>query len=208
MTFTSRGPDAGRRVKILAFGGTFSAIRLLMKPTLLRGFCSCRLQRRDDFRERPSAALGRPALGAAATSAPMSASWPGARRRKKGDGSHAPVDSGRIYTLPELIDLAQRNNPENARGLGARARLAAAGVGLSESLYYPYLAASAGAGYERAFIPFPTLAVDLRPVAQQLAAKPAGQPAFPGDAKAAVAERVDRWRWLVWSRTPSPRAWP
>jgi len=73
--------------------------------------------------------------------------------------------------LPELIDLAQRNNPET-RVAWERARMAAAGVGLSESLYYPYLVASAGAGYERAFIPFPTLAVDLRPVAPTLAANP------------------------------------
>src|SRR5262249_44411911 len=37
------------------------------------------------------------------------------------------------------------------------ARQAAAAVGLSESAYYPYLAASAFAGYEKTFIPFPTL---------------------------------------------------
>src|SRR5580698_7193092 len=52
--------------------------------------------------------------------------------------------------------------------------MAAAGVGLSESAYYPYLAASAGAGYDRAFIPFPTLVADLRPLAQQLASNPQG----------------------------------
>ena len=45
---------------------------------------------------------------------------------------------------------------------------AAAAVGLSESAYYPYLMASAGAGYERAFIPFQTLAVDQRQIAQQI----------------------------------------
>ena len=32
--------------------------------------------------------------------------------RDKGDGSHTPIDPGRTYTLPALIDLAQRNNPE------------------------------------------------------------------------------------------------
>ncbi len=74
-------------------------------------------------------------------------------------------------SLPELIDLAQRNNPET-RVAWERARQAAAAVGLSESFYFPYLIASAGAGYERAFIPFPTLAVDLRPLAQQLASNP------------------------------------
>jgi outer membrane protein TolC len=46
-----------------------------------------------------------------------------------------------------------------------RARQAAAAVGLSESTYYPYLAASAAAGYDRAFIPFPTLAVNAKKLA-------------------------------------------
>ena len=31
---------------------------------------------------------------------------------------------------------------------------------MSESAYYPFLVASAAAGYDRAFIPFPTLAVN------------------------------------------------
>src|SRR6267154_189211 len=86
-------------------------------------------------------------------------------------GSRASINPRKIYGLAELIDIAQRNNPET-RVAWERARLAAAGVGLSESLYYPYLAASAGAGYERAFIPFPTLTVDLRPLARQLASNP------------------------------------
>src|SRR4029077_10844242 len=45
-----------------------------------------------------------------------------------------------------------------------RARQAAAAVGLSESAYYPYLVASASAGYDRAFIPFPTLAANPKQV--------------------------------------------
>src|SRR5207249_7270857 len=36
---------------------------------------------------------------------------------------------------------------------------AAAAVGLTESAYYPYLVAAAAGGYDRAFIPFPTLRV-------------------------------------------------
>src|SRR5260221_4601929 len=91
--------------------------------------------------------------------------------REKGDHAHTPVDPRRVYALPELIDLAQRNNPET-RVAWERARQAAAAAGLSESLYFPYLVASAGAGYERAFIPFPTLKADLRPVARQLASNP------------------------------------
>ena len=69
------------------------------------------------------------------------------------------IDPRKTYNLAELIDIAQRSNPET-RVAWERARQAAAAVGLSESAYYPYLAASAAAGYDRAFIPFPTLAVN------------------------------------------------
>jgi len=69
------------------------------------------------------------------------------------------INPRKIYGLAELIDIAERNNPET-RVAWERARGAAAAVGLSESAYYPFLVASAAAGYDRAFIPFPTLAVD------------------------------------------------
>src|SRR6266481_312422 len=62
----------------------------------------------------------------------------------------------KIYELPELIDIAERSNP-TTRIAWERARQAASAVGLSQSAYFPYLVASAGAGYERAFLPFPTL---------------------------------------------------
>src|SRR5262249_8099903 len=103
--------------------------------------------------------------------------------REKGDG-RMQVDPRRVYSLPELIDLAQRNNPET-RTAWERARLAAAGVGLSESLYFPYLVASAGAGYERAFIPFPTLRVDQRQIVQQIEQ---GLPAFAANPQAALKQ--------------------
>jgi outer membrane protein TolC len=102
--------------------------------------------------------------------------------REKGDRAHTPVDPRRVYALPELIDLAQRNNPET-RVAWERARQAAAAVGLSESLYFPYLIASAGAGYERAFIPFPTLRVDQRQIVQQIEQ---GLPAFAANPQAAL----------------------
>jgi outer membrane protein TolC len=73
-------------------------------------------------------------------------------------GSRVSINPRKTYNLAELIDIAERNNPET-RVAWERARQAAAAVGLSESAYYPYLAASAAAGYDRAFIPFPTLAV-------------------------------------------------
>jgi len=71
-------------------------------------------------------------------------------------GAEVEVEANRVYDLPELIDLAERANPQT-RIAWERAHQAAAAVGLSKSAYYPYLVASAGAGYERAFLPFPTL---------------------------------------------------
>ena len=68
----------------------------------------------------------------------------------------AEIDPDKVYDLPELIDIAESTNPET-RVAWERARQAAAAVGLSKSAYFPYLAASAGALYEKAFIPFPTL---------------------------------------------------
>jgi len=70
--------------------------------------------------------------------------------------SRVSINPRKIYGLAELIDIAERNNPDT-RVAWERAREAAAAVGLSESAYYPFLVASAAAGYDRAFIPFPTL---------------------------------------------------
>src|SRR5438874_7610237 len=70
--------------------------------------------------------------------------------------SHVSINPRKIYGLADLIDIAERNNPDT-RVAWERARQAAAAVGLSESAYYPFLVASAAAGYDRAFIPFPTL---------------------------------------------------
>ena len=82
------------------------------------------------------------------------------QRFKNGEGSsRVSIDPRKVYNLAELIDIAERNNPET-RVAWERARHAAAAVGLSESAYYPFLVASAAAGYDRAFIPFPSLAVD------------------------------------------------
>src|SRR5438270_4551924 len=73
--------------------------------------------------------------------------------------SHVSINPRKIYGLAELIDIAERNNPDT-RVAWERARQAAAAVGLSESAYYPFLVASDAAGYDRAFIPFPTLRVN------------------------------------------------
>ena len=72
------------------------------------------------------------------------------------------IDPRRTYNLAELIDIAQRSNPET-RVAWERARMAAAAVGLTESAYYPYIVAAAAGGYDRAFIPFPQLRAKLQP---------------------------------------------
>src|SRR5260370_12730216 len=73
--------------------------------------------------------------------------------------SRVSINPRKICGLAELIDIAERNNPDT-RVAWERARQAAAAVGWSESAYYPFLVAAAAAGYDRAFIPFPTLALN------------------------------------------------
>src|SRR3954462_8012974 len=72
------------------------------------------------------------------------------------------IDPRKTYNLAELIDIAQRSNPET-RVAWERARMAAAAVGLTESAYYPYIVGAAAGGYDRAFIPFPMLRTTQRP---------------------------------------------
>lgn len=64
------------------------------------------------------------------------------------------VDPEKTYELPELIDIAQRTNPET-RVAWERARQAAIAVGLAEGTYYPLLAATATGGAAHLAMPFP-----------------------------------------------------
>src|SRR5438105_15665109 len=82
----------------------------------------------------------------------------GQRCHEAETGSRVSINPRKTYNLAELIDIAQRSNPET-RVAWERARQAAAAVGLTESAYYPYLVAAAAGGYDRAFIPFPTFGV-------------------------------------------------
>src|SRR5262245_29630588 len=72
------------------------------------------------------------------------------------------IDPRKTYNLAELIDIAQRSNPET-RVAWERARQAAAAVGLTASAYYPYVVAAAAGGCARAFSPSPTLSVKQEP---------------------------------------------
>ena len=64
------------------------------------------------------------------------------------------IDPNKRYELPELIDLAQRVNPET-RVAWEAARRSALAVGLVESEYFPVLAISALGGYKSVGVPIP-----------------------------------------------------
>ena len=71
----------------------------------------------------------------------------------------SPIDPQKRYELVELIDLAQRLNPET-RIAWETARQAAIGVGLAESRYFPVLALAATGGYQTEPLPAP---IDVAP---------------------------------------------
>ena len=68
------------------------------------------------------------------------------------------IDAQQTYALSELIDIAQRTNPET-RVAWERARQAAIAAGLAEGTYYPMLAAEATGAVEHVPLPIPTTVV-------------------------------------------------
>lgn len=72
-----------------------------------------------------------------------------------GPMSTVPIDATRRYDLAELIDLAQRNNPET-RDAWEKARQAALSVGLSETSFVPQIAAEIIGGYQHTPLPITT----------------------------------------------------
>ena len=69
--------------------------------------------------------------------------------------SPADIDPNHVYSLVELIDIAQRRNPAT-RVAWEQARQAAINVGIARAAYLPALTASALAGYEHLAFPFPS----------------------------------------------------
>jgi len=69
-------------------------------------------------------------------------------------GERVPIDPQKRYDLVELIDLAQRTNPET-RVAWEGARQAAIGIGLVESEYFPMLTLAAIGGYRSVAFPAP-----------------------------------------------------
>jgi outer membrane protein len=66
----------------------------------------------------------------------------------------SPIDPGKRYDLVELIDVAQRINPET-RVAWERSRQAAIAMGLVESEYFPTLSLAAVGGYKSVGSPAP-----------------------------------------------------
>jgi outer membrane protein len=66
----------------------------------------------------------------------------------------AAVDPNHSYTLAELIDLAEHNNPRT-RVVWERAKQRAAQLGIAKSAYFPILAGYAAFADERIINPFP-----------------------------------------------------
>jgi outer membrane protein len=64
------------------------------------------------------------------------------------------IDAQKTYELTELIDIAQRTNPET-RVAWEHARQAAIAAGLAEGTYYPHLAATATAAIASVPLPIP-----------------------------------------------------
>jgi len=64
------------------------------------------------------------------------------------------IDLNRSYRLPELIDIAQRNNPAT-RGAWQRAREAALAVGMVEATFLPLITANVIAGRQTTSTPLP-----------------------------------------------------
>jgi len=70
------------------------------------------------------------------------------------EGRPSGIDPQKDYELAELIDLAERANPET-KVAWARAKEAASAVGLAQSEYYPLLALKASADWARLPVPIP-----------------------------------------------------
>jgi outer membrane protein len=66
----------------------------------------------------------------------------------------ASIDANHTYTLAELIDIAEHNNPRT-RIVWERAKQRAAQLGIAKSAYYPILAGIAAFADQRVIEPFP-----------------------------------------------------
>lgn len=84
----------------------------------------------------------------------------------------ATLIPGHRYTLAELIDIAEHNNPQT-RIVWERAKQKAEELGVAKSAYYPILAGEAAVAGERVISPFPK---PLAPLGYVLVRAPLVQP--------------------------------
>jgi outer membrane protein TolC len=70
------------------------------------------------------------------------------------------IEAQHVYSLPELIDIAESANPDT-RIAWEQARQAALAVGLARAEYLPTIAALALAGYRHTFFPVPSLSKSI-----------------------------------------------
>jgi outer membrane protein TolC len=68
----------------------------------------------------------------------------------------AAIEPDHLYTLPELIDVAESANPDTRIGW-EKARQAALAVGMAKTEYFPTITALAIGGYQHLFFPLPNL---------------------------------------------------
>ena len=116
-----------------------------------------------------------PLLGGCAAQQPFESAPPVASRPWKAPGlerysaelvesartpetSVVSIDARKTYDLGELIDIAQRTNPET-RVAWERARQAAVTAGMAEGTYYPLLVAAATGAVAHVPLPIPTTVV-------------------------------------------------
>src|SRR5439155_1237011 len=118
---------------LLAFGMTLLGACAALKP----------FENAPPYSDRPWKAPDMPAYSAALS----------VTEHARGPGT-PPIDPRKTYELSELIDLAQRTNPET-RVAWERARQAAIAIGLAEGSYFPALAAAATGAVAHVPLPIP-----------------------------------------------------
>ena len=77
-------------------------------------------------------------------------------RASRASPDSPPIVSDHVYSLPELIDLAESINPDTRIGW-QRARQAALGVGVAMAGYFPLVSALTLIGYQHTWFPVPNL---------------------------------------------------
>jgi outer membrane protein len=93
------------------------------------------------------------------TAAYSSAARATADTRASRQGGDVPlVDPTKAYELAELIDIAERTNPDT-RITWERAREAAFGLGIAEGVHEPMISAKAAAAFQRVPLPLPKTAL-------------------------------------------------